>query len=59
VAERAAPLLNSHRSFVLIILTSSGDPYDRARAGRLEIVNGFLTKPLDVRVVNELLTDMA
>ncbi len=59
VAERAAPLLNNHRSFVLIILTSSGDPYDRARAGRLEIVNGFLTKPLDVRVVNELLTDMA
>ena len=48
VAEEATPLLEGKRSVVLVMLTSSGSPADRARADEIEMINGYVTKPLDV-----------
>ena len=57
VAERAAPLLENHRAVIVAMLTSSASPHDRERAGKLEIVHGFITKPLRVDAIRELLDD--
>lgn len=48
VAEEATPLLEGKRSVVLVMLTSSGSPADRARADEIEMIKGYVTKPLDV-----------
>ena len=57
VAERAAPLLESHRTIIVVMLTSSASPHDRERAGKLEIVHGFITKPLHIDAIKDLLAD--
>lgn len=57
VAERAAPLLASHRTIIVVMLTSSASPQDRERAGKLGIVHGFITKPLDIDAIKDLLAD--
>lgn len=57
VAERAAPLLENHRAVIVVMLTSSASPHDRERAGKLEIVHGFITKPLRVDAIRDLLDD--
>lgn len=57
VAERSAPLIKDKRTVIMVMLTSSASPYDRERAGKLEVVHGFITKPLTVEVVRDLLAD--
>ena len=55
VAERAAPLLADKRAIIMVMLTSSASPLDRERAGALEIIHGFITKPLTVDALKNLL----
>lgn len=55
VAERAAPLLADKRTIIMVMLTSSSSPVDRERAGALEIIHGFITKPLTPGAVKNLL----
>ena len=57
VAERATPLLKDKRAVILVMVTSSASPYDRDRAGALEVVHGFITKPLTITMVKDLLAD--
>ena len=55
VAERASPLLRDKRTVVLVMLTSSSSPDDRRRAAELDIIQGFITKPLTDESVRGLL----
>lgn len=55
MAEQATPLLNDKPSVVMLMLTSSGSPSDRERAGTLPIIKGYVTKPLDVATVQKLM----
>jgi len=55
VAERAAPLLADKRTIIVVMLTSSASPLDRERAGALEIIHGFITKPLTANALRDLL----
>ena len=55
VAEQAAPIIADTRTVIIVMLTSSNSPYDRERAGNLEVVHGFLTKPLTASAVLDLL----
>jgi CheY-like chemotaxis protein len=57
LADRAAPLLRGKRNIVLVMLTSSSSPHDRERAGSLEAIHGFVTKPLTVVMIKGLLAD--
>lgn len=56
MAEQATPLLTDKPSVVMLMLTSSGSPADRERAGTLPIIKGYVTKPLDVSTVKKLMT---
>ncbi len=55
VARRAAPLLAESRAVILIMLTSSASPADRERAGEMTVIQEFVTKPLTVELVGELM----
>lgn len=55
VARRATPLLQGKPAVVLLMLTSSASPQDRERAAAISIIQGYLTKPLTVDGVRELL----
>lgn len=55
VAEQATPLLNGTQTVMIVMLTSSGNPADRKRAADLQLINGFITKPLTEDTVKELL----
>ena len=55
VAERASPLLRDKRKVVLVTLTSSSSPDDRRRAAELDIIHGFITRPLTDDSVKGLL----
>lgn len=55
VAEEATPLLQDKPTVVLMMLTSSGSPADRARAATLPVIQGYLIKPLTVASVRETL----
>ena len=55
VAERAAPVIVDIRTFIIVMLTSSSSPFDKERAGKLEVIHGFLTKPLTVEATRDLL----
>lgn len=55
VAEEAAPLIDGKPSIVLVMLTSSGSPADWERARSMEIIKGYVTKPLGTAAVGELL----
>jgi len=56
MAEQATPLLIDKPSVVMLMLTSSGSPADRERAGTLPIIQGYVTKPLDVATVHKLMS---
>jgi len=43
-------------SVMLLMLTSSGSPADRERAGTLPVIKGYVTKPLDVVTVQKLMS---
>ncbi len=58
-AEQATPLLIDKPSMVVLMLTSSGSPADRERAGTLPIIKGYVTKPLDVATVQKMMAASA
>jgi CheY-like chemotaxis protein len=55
MAEAATPLLGDKPSVVLVMLTSSGSPADQERAKAMDIIKGYVTKPVTVTAVRELL----
>lgn len=55
VAEEATPLLAGKPTVLLMMLTSSGSPADRARAASLPVIQGYQTKPLTAASVREML----
>lgn len=59
VAEQATPLLIGKPSVLLLMLTSSNSPTDRERASMLPIIQGYVTKPLDVATVQKLMRERA
>lgn len=59
MAEQATPMLIDKPSVVMLMLTSSGSPADRDRAGTLPIIKGYVTKPLDVQTVKDLMSNAA
>jgi CheY-like chemotaxis protein len=58
VAEKAIPLLEGKTSVILVMLTSSGSPQDKQRALSMKIIKGYVTKPLDVPKIQELLAEL-
>ena len=59
MAEQATPLLIDKPSVMLLMLTSSGSPADRERAGTLPVIKGYVIKPLDVATVQKLMSASA
>lgn len=57
VAQRATPLLERKPWVILVMLTSSGNPADRARALSIESIKGYVTKPLDIAKIQEMMAD--
>lgn len=55
MAEEAADLLQTKNHVVMLMVTSSGSPADRHRASTIPIIRGFLTKPVTVPVLSELM----
>lgn len=55
VAEQATPLLLGKPSVVLLMLSSSNSPADHERARTLPVIQGYVTKPLDVATVQKLM----
>lgn len=55
MAEEAADLLQGKNNVVMVMLTSSGSPADRDRASTIPVIQGFLTKPVTVPVLSELM----
>lgn len=55
VAENAGALIEGKPAIILIMLTSSGSPADRERALGMGAIKGYVTKPLDVAKVKELI----
>ena len=56
MAEQATPLLTDKPSLMVLMLTSSDSSADRERASALPIIQGYVTKPLDVATVKSLLS---
>lgn len=54
-ARQATPLLSSKSTVQLLMLTSSDAPQDRKIASEMPLIQGFITKPLTVQKVRELL----
>ena len=59
VAEQATPLLADKPTVLLVMLTSSGSPADRARAAALPIIRGYVTKPLHIECIQTLMAESA
>lgn len=59
VAASLAPLLEDNPAILLMMLTSSSSPADRARAQSMPLIKDFLTKPLSVEFVKALLNKEA
>jgi CheY-like chemotaxis protein len=56
VANRLTPTLASRPWVLLVMLTSSGNPADRTRSETIPAIKGFVTKPLDVSTVKNVMT---
>jgi CheY-like chemotaxis protein len=54
VAEQLTPVFAGHRTLIVMMLTSSGAQADRDRAAGLQVVHGFITKPLTADVAREI-----
>jgi CheY-like chemotaxis protein len=59
VAEKATPLLQGKPTTVLVMLTSSGSPADKARALAMPIIKDYVTKPLTVDQIKSLMATPA
>ncbi|WP_374521595.1 response regulator [Hydrogenophaga sp.] len=55
LAEEATPLLKGKPTMVVVMLTSSHSPEDKARAQSIEIIQGYVSKPLTVALVRQML----
>jgi CheY-like chemotaxis protein len=55
-ARKAAPLLSGKPTVRLMMLTSSDAPQDRQIASEMPLIQDFITKPLTVQKVRDLLT---
>lgn len=55
VANRLSPILTSRPWVLLVMLTSSGNPADKVRAETIPAIKGFVTKPLDVLAVKDVM----
>ena len=55
VVTKAGPLIAEKPSVVLVMLTSSGSPVDFERARSMDVINGYVTKPLDKATIVALL----
>jgi len=55
MAEQAAPLIMGKPSLVLVMLTSSGSTADWERARNMDVIQGYVTKPLTKALVGEVL----
>jgi CheY-like chemotaxis protein len=55
VAQAMSELLKTKPWVILVMLTSSGNPVDRERALSIPVINGYVTKPLDVQSIAELM----
>lgn len=55
LAEKATPLLKGKPTMVVVMLTSSHSPEDQARAQSIDIIQGFVSKPLTVALVSQML----
>lgn len=58
VASQAEPMLKDKDTTMLVMLTSSGSPIDRERALSMDVINGYVTKPLTVDSLRDLLNGM-
>ncbi len=56
MAEQATPLLADKPNLVVLMLTSSDSSADRERASALSIIQGYITKPLDVATVQAMMS---
>lgn len=54
-AREATPLLDGRPTARLMLLTSSDAPQDRQRAEEMPVIRDFITKPLTVQRVRDLL----
>jgi CheY-like chemotaxis protein len=54
VAEKLAPILANHPNVTIVMLTSSEAREDRARAKSIEVIRGYVPKPLAEAVVLKL-----
>ena len=59
VAENAEPLIGDKPTTVLVMLTSSGSPADKERALAIPVIQDYVTKPLSVHLVKQLLSPQA
>ena len=59
VAENAEPLIGDKPTTVLVMLTSSGSPADKERALAIPVIQDYVTKPLSVDLVKQLLSPQA
>ena len=55
LAEKATPLLKGKPTMVVVMLTSSHSPEDQARAQGIDIIQGYVSKPLTVALVSQML----
>lgn len=55
LAEKASPLLKGKPTVVVVMLTSSHSPEDKERAQRIDIIQGYVSKPLTVALVSQML----
>lgn len=55
LAVRAAHLLEGKPAMVVVMLTSSQSPHDRERMQQIDVIRGYVTKPLTVAGVSQLL----
>lgn len=51
-------MLKDKDTTMLVMLTSSGSPIDRERALSMDVINGYVTKPLTVDSLRDLLNGM-
>jgi len=54
-ASKATPLLIGKSTVLVMMLTSSDAPKDRLTASEMPLIQDFITKPLSVQKVRELL----
>ena len=59
VAEKATPLLEGKPTVMLVMLSSSGSPADKARALSMPVIRDYVTKPLSVDLVKKLMSSPA